>query len=205
MCKGQEIASSLHQIFYRYWEEAPREGCLGRGAGTHWEQWMPAIRKHCWQKLQHCFVYLTLTMQIKYQCWCSLRGKPKLSLPPNLQRGMGRERLSEFEIFLPWLSNPLVVWIWTNQLFVPPLLVAQLHPTLCNTLDCSPPGSSVQGILQARILEWAAIAFSKGSTWPRDRTQVSCNADRFFTVWATREALFTFPSLDGNEIERDRN
>ena len=58
----------------------------------------------------------------------------------------------------------------------------QLCLTLCNPLDCSPPGSSVHGILQARILEWVAIPFSRGSSWPRDQTQVSCIAGRFFTV-----------------------
>ena len=69
------------------------------------------------------------------------------------------------------------------------MLVDQSCPTLCNPLDCSPPGSSVYGILQARILEWVAISFSRGSSQPRDRTQVSCIASRFFTVWAIREAL----------------
>ena len=49
-------------------------------------------------------------------------------------------------------------------------------------------GSSVYGILQARILEWVAIPFFRGSSWTRDRTQVSCIAGRFFTVWAPREA-----------------
>ena len=44
------------------------------------------------------------------------------------------------------------------------------------------------GILQARILEWVAIPFSRGSTWPRDKTQVFCIAGRFFIIWATREA-----------------
>ena len=66
--------------------------------------------------------------------------------------------------------------------------VAQSCPTLCNPVDCSPPGSSVHGILQARILEWVAISFSRGSSWPRDRTQVSCIAGRRFNLWATREA-----------------
>ena len=47
-------------------------------------------------------------------------------------------------------------------------LVAQLYPTLCDPVDCSLPGSSVHGILQARILEWAAIPFSRGSFQPRD-------------------------------------
>ena len=56
--------------------------------------------------------------------------------------------------------------------------------TPCDCMDCSPPGFSVHGILQARILEWIAIHFSRGSSRPRDRTQVSfrfCTAGRFFT------------------------
>ena len=53
------------------------------------------------------------------------------------------------------------------------VLVAQSCPTLCDPVDCSPPGSSVHGILQARILEWVVIPLSKGSSQPRDRTQVS--------------------------------
>ena len=67
--------------------------------------------------------------------------------------------------------------------------IAQPCPTLCHPVDCSPPGSSVHGILQARILEWVAISFSRGSSQPRDQTQVSCIAGRHFNLWATREAL----------------
>ena len=55
-------------------------------------------------------------------------------------------------------------------------------------MDYSPPGSSVHGILQARILEWGAIPFSRESSQPKDQTQVSHIAGGFFTVWATREA-----------------
>ena len=54
-------------------------------------------------------------------------------------------------------------------------------------MDCSPPGSSVHGILQAWILEQVAICFSRGSFWPKDWTQVSLIAGRLFTGWATRE------------------
>ena len=56
-------------------------------------------------------------------------------------------------------------------------------------MDCSPPGSSVHEILQARILEWVAIPFSRGSSWPRDQIWVSCIAGRFFTIWATRSEV----------------
>ena len=59
--------------------------------------------------------------------------------------------------------------------------------SLCDTMDGSPPGSSVHGIFQARILEWGASAFSRGSSRPRDWTQVSRIAGRFFTNWATRD------------------
>ena len=60
---------------------------------------------------------------------------------------------------------------------------------LCDSMDNSPLGFSVHGILWARILEWVAILFSRGSSPPGDWTQVSCTAGRFFTVWVTREAL----------------
>ena len=62
--------------------------------------------------------------------------------------------------------------------------VAQSCQTLCNTMDCT-----VHGILQARILEWITFPFSRESSQPRDWTQVSCIAGRFFTSWATREVL----------------
>ena len=61
--------------------------------------------------------------------------------------------------------------------------VAQSCPTLRNPMDYSLPGSSVHGILQARILGWVAISFSRGSSWPRNWTQVFCIAGSFFTNW----------------------
>ena len=69
------------------------------------------------------------------------------------------------------------------------VLVTQLCPTLCNPMDCSAPGSSVNRIFQVRTLEWVAISFSRGSSETRDQTWVSYAAGRFFTNWATREAL----------------
>ena len=60
--------------------------------------------------------------------------------------------------------------------------VAQSCLTLCDPTDGSPPGSSVHGILQARILEWVVVPFARGSCQPRDRTLVSCTAGRFFAV-----------------------
>ena len=71
--------------------------------------------------------------------------------------------------------------------------VTQLCLILCHPMNCSPPGSSVHEILQARILEWVAMLFYKGSSPPRDWIRVSCIADRFFTIWANRHA-FNLPS-----------
>ena len=62
------------------------------------------------------------------------------------------------------------------------VLLAQSCLTLCDTIDYNPPGSSVHGILQARILEWVTISFSRGSSPPRDQTWISCFAGRFFTI-----------------------
>ena len=60
--------------------------------------------------------------------------------------------------------------------------IAQPCPTLCDSVDYSIPDSSVHGILQARILEWVAISFSRGSSQPRDRTLVSCMESRCFIL-----------------------
>ena len=63
-------------------------------------------------------------------------------------------------------------------------------------MDCSLLGASVHRILQARILEWVAIIFCRGSSQPRDWTQFSYIAGEFFTVWATREAPVTQKTLE---------
>ena len=117
----------------------------------------------------HFFQYIVLS----HTCvWSSLR----LALPreaggkcPHLQALQGKAIGDSFSI--DWNSKTKCV------------LVTQLCPTLCDMIDCSPTGSSVQEILQARILEWVAIPFSRGSSQLRDWTWVS-----YIVVWATREA-----------------
>ena len=86
-------------------------------------------------------------------------------------------------VALPDTATPCVcvcvcVCVWT----------VQSCPTLCDSMDRSPPSSSVHGLFQASILEWVAIPFSRRSSPPRDRTCISCIASRFLTIWATREA-----------------
>ena len=68
-------------------------------------------------------------------------------------------------------------------------LVANSCPTLCNPWDCSPPDFFVHGISQARILDWVAISFSRGSSWPRDQTHVSYTGRQTLNCWATWGAL----------------
>ena len=82
-------------------------------------------------------------------------------------------------------SQNLILFCRPNVLC---MLVAPLCPNLWDLVECSLPSSSVHGILQARILEWVAIFFSRGCSQPRDRTRVSCLAGRSSTNWLTRES-----------------
>ena len=96
-------------------------------------------------------------------------------------------------------SSALVcVWVCVSVY----VLVAQLCPTLCNPIDFSLLGSSVHGILQAKVLESTASSFSRASFWTRDQTLVSHIAGRFCPIWATREAL---PALLGEFFTTSTN
>ena len=92
----------------------------------------------------------------------------------------------------PYNANNLAIepikWVKSSE-------VAQSCRTLCDPMDWSLSGSSIHGILQARILEWVAVSFSRGYSWPRDRTQLSHIAGTHFNLWATREAHWTYSSL----------
>ena len=66
--------------------------------------------------------------------------------------------------------------------------VAQSCLTLCNPMDCNPPGSSVHGISQARLLEWGATSFSRASSQPRNRSCISCIGRQILYRWVPREA-----------------
>ena len=92
---------------------------------------------------------------------------------------------------LTWYITLIDLWILSHPASVL-CLVIQSCLTLCDPMGCSLPGSSVNGILQERILEWVAIPFCRESSQHRDGSQVSCIAGRFFTIWGTREALHPF-------------
>ena len=82
--------------------------------------------------------------------------------------------------------------------FVCCCVCAQSCLTLCDTMDCSLPGSSVHGISQTRILEWAAIFFSRESSQPRDRTHISCIGRLVLYHWVTWEATLNNQKEIGN-------
>ena len=117
------------------------------------------------------------------------------------------------------VCHPYIFW-YMVQLFCPPIIglfaflslscvffyilginslsdkwseVTQLCPTLCDPMDCSLSGSSVHGIFQARVLEWITISFSRGSSWPRNQTPVSCITGRRFTIWAKAFSKYLLP------------
>ena len=87
---------------------------------------------------------------------------------------------------LHWQEDSLLLSHQGNSNKYMKVKVAQWSPTLCDPMDYT-----VHGILQARILEWVAFPFSRGSSKPRDQIQVSCIAGRFFTNWAIRKAWIT--------------
>ena len=90
----------------------------------------------------------------------------------------------------PWAQN-IFPFVWSFAVFF--ITVLRFSHFKKQPMDCSLPGSSVHGIFQARILEWIAISFSRGSSQSRDWTQVSHVADRLFTVWTIRETPLENP------------
>ena len=88
-----------------------------------------------------------------------------------------------FILLLEWIEREYKTQLKWNE-----IKVTHPCPTVCNPMDYSLPGFYLHRILQARILEWVASPFFRVSSWPRNRTGVSCIAGKFFTSWATREA-----------------
>ena len=96
----------------------------------------------------------------------------------------------EQKVLTRMVHENIVMYVKINPLLylICACLVCPLCVAVCDPVDCSPPGSSDHGILQARRLDWVAMPSSRGSSQPRDRSQISSIADGFFTIWAPREA-----------------
>ena len=107
------------------------------------------------------------------ECWSGLTLLPRGDLPdPGIEPGSPALQADSLPSELPASQKTTTMKV----------LVIQPRPDLCNHMDYNLPGSSVHGILQARILEWVAIPFSRGSSQPRDPTHISFIAGRFFTA-----------------------
>ena len=96
-------------------------------------------------------------------------------------------KMTVASVWVPRMSSSCFLPLWEaswgqQAICVCECVCAQPRPTLSNPMDCSPPGSSEHGIFQTRILEWVDIASSRGSSWPRDQTHISCLAGWFFTT-----------------------
>ena len=117
---------------------------------------------------------------------CLLYPIVKKDLIPN----KNKYKLSTYYVSKPELSTVRETVRYLFKLCA--CLVTQSCPALCNPLDCSPAGSSIQGISQAKIQEWVAISYSRGSSRTRDQTHVSYIADELFTIQSHQGALLIF-------------
>ena len=134
---------------------------------------------HSWKGKTSVYILLSVCMNTYYKCCCqnnTLVKEREKEINTAEIRGMDPSAQR---------SLCVCVYVW----------VAQLCLTLCNPMDCSPPGSSVNGILQAKILQWVAIPFSRGSSTPRDRICVSCIGRWILYCWTTSEAHKVFSSV----------
>ena len=102
---------------------------------------------------------------------------------------------THMHIFLIYLAYILVLTVVSYNICSIVYNICSIVSGSCNPVDCSPAGSFVYEILQARILEWAAISSSRGSSWPRDWTWVSCIDRQILYHWATREAPFDWTTF----------
>ena len=138
----------------------------------------------------HLFIWNTDFLKTK--CECCL---PPGSLPWFLQPKMATSCSKVLELCPLFTSCVRIRLCCCNKGCVCAVScsVAQLCLTLLRPHGHSPPGSAVQGILQARILEWVAISSSRGSSRPRDRTHISCIGRQILNHWATWEAPYQTP------------
>ena len=109
-------------------------------------------------------------------------------------------RVSWVACFAFNLTKFYVLSVWVVLLGGVLIFLCVSHSIVSNSLWphglYSPLGASVHGILQGRILEWVTIPFSRGSSWPRDQTQVSLIADRFFTTWANQGSPYLYGVIE---------
>ena len=131
-----------------------------------------SLSRFVWSESKLTSVIITITTELSFRTFCSCCGKHQEAGFRNqwlcLGRNGGPMSLSLEHNFIS--DHPFTWSEWVKLL------------SRCDTMDCSLQGSSVHGIFPARVLEWVAISFSRGSSWPRDGARVSCITGRRFTI-----------------------
>ena len=155
------------------WPSNPTAGHIHQG-NQNW-------KRHVYPNVHHSTVYIARTWK---QPRCPSADEwIKLWYIYTMEYYSAIKKNAFDSILMRWMKLEPIIQSKVNQ----KVLVAKSCLTLCDPMGCSPLGSSIHGISQARILEWVAISFSRESSQPRDRTRVSHSAGSFFIVWATRE------------------
>ena len=140
----------------------------------HWKDWCWSWSCNTWATW---YKELNMTEWLNNNIYSSKDITGKLYLPP----------------FNPLRIRPIILKEVKSE-----SEVTQLCPTLCHPMDYSLTGSSIHGIFQARVLEWVAISFPRGSSQPRDWIRVSHIVGRCFTIWAIREVPRSICELTEN-------
>ena len=149
------------------------ENLLEKGKTTHSSILAWTIPWTIWsmgsQIIRHDWVTFTFTI-MHQESYGNIQSQSSI-----LHSHWGKYRKDNLEKFMGLLLARLwEIWSITGYIRKISCMCAQLCPTLCNPMDCSPPGSFCPWNFPARILEWVAISFSRGSSWPRDLTCISC-------------------------------
>ena len=168
-----------------------------------WPGWLVIIGHHAWRQDHLTYWWMGWKEEKEiYREWGELAWTAGWMVVPftgGWERNKFKDQIKSLTFWVPQIELHKSTKWWSHDInwegFTAILqgqrtkgLVTQLCLTLCDPMDCGPPGSSGHGIFQARILEWVAIPFSKGPSQPRDWTQVSHIAGGIFTSWATGEA-----------------
>ena len=183
--RSQSPLLSLRTLNYRYWYKYKYwSRCLlstSEHLPTHFyvttSLWLTQVHSGTLRQPTPDYLYITVFVRTHTKIWGKRFPSPPFSLSIYCRKYLIINAFSSLKV-----KSFSHVWL------------------LVTSRDCSLPGSSVHGIFQARVLEWVAIAFSRGSSWPRDRTQVSHTVGRRFTIWATREVLL-FSAMYINPFE----
>ena len=145
-------------------------------------KWISVTFKHSTKFPKNLWEYNHLNMCVFHHCCCS-------SLMTYNVEGNGNliSKPIESVKVIKKVSPSLNTFLWKSSITVVVQLLSHVQ-LFYNPTGCSPPGSSVHGILQAKALEWVAISFSRGSSWPRNGTHIFYTGKWIFYHWATRKA-----------------